>query len=358
MRVTLFGMDVAHQTGIGTYAKELRAGLTRQGARVSWVAFRKMELRLGGRGYGGNTALQLQRALRPLPRADVRHATDLYVLHRRCNAMTLHDLSWQQRPQDHVSHNLLWRRHEAQVRALPLVLTDAETVRLEVVAQLGLAESQVVGVHLAPDHSLFRPEPHDHRADPGAASWSLQAGPEASARRPSMPYALVAGELRSRKRSAEVLEAMLDPRLAGLHLVRVGPPIPDTPYGLQCKALIARLGGRFLDLGYQPRAALRELYARATALVYPSEYEGFGLPPLEAAACGTPSVLTDLPLFRETMGADGHFMHGLDALAVADALVEARDQPVPAARLVARAAGYTWDRCARETLAAYRSHVL
>ena len=109
--------------------------------------------------------------------------------------------------------------------------------------------------------------------------------------------------------------------------------------------------------GYLPQADLVKVVAGATALVVPSWYEGFGLPALEALACGTPVVASDLPALREVLGDQADLVPPGDPAALADALARALDDPGNERRRAARrtrAAGFTWENCAQATLSAYR----
>jgi glycosyltransferase involved in cell wall biosynthesis len=106
--------------------------------------------------------------------------------------------------------------------------------------------------------------------------------------------------------------------------------------------------------GYLPHDAVRAVVAHARLLVLPSRYEGFGLPPLEALAAGTPVVVSDLPVLREVLGGHATYAPPGDAGALAAAIGDALAAP-PTAReaRVAHAATYTWRRCAEATAAAY-----
>jgi glycosyltransferase involved in cell wall biosynthesis len=109
-------------------------------------------------------------------------------------------------------------------------------------------------------------------------------------------------------------------------------------------------------LGHVDEADLRLLFACATLFAYPSLYEGFGLPVLEAMACGAPVVTSDAPALREVAGDAAVVVDGLDPDAIAAGLEEAvsrREELVPLG--AARARDFTWDRAARETIAVYRS---
>jgi glycosyltransferase involved in cell wall biosynthesis len=135
-------------------------------------------------------------------------------------------------------------------------------------------------------------------------------------------------------------------------LVLVGPPgwgeAVDTA-GLPAEAV--------RSVGYLQQQDLVRVVTGAAVLVFPSWYEGFGLPALEALACGTPVVAADLPALREVLGDQAELVAPGDATALAGALTRVLDdpggEPARAARR-ARAAGFTWENCAQATLSAYR----
>jgi glycosyltransferase involved in cell wall biosynthesis len=109
--------------------------------------------------------------------------------------------------------------------------------------------------------------------------------------------------------------------------------------------------------GYLPQPDLARVVAGAAAVVVPSWYEGFGLPALEALACGTPVVAADLPALGEVLGNQAELVPPGDPAALAGALARVLDdpggEPARAARR-ARAAGFTWEACAQATLSAYQ----
>jgi glycosyltransferase involved in cell wall biosynthesis len=123
-------------------------------------------------------------------------------------------------------------------------------------------------------------------------------------------------------------------------------------------ALIAELGVQdsVKLTGWIPREDLLQLYARAQAFVYPSTFEGFGMPVLEAIAAGIPVACSDIPPLREVAGEAALFFDPLSEDAIAEALDRiVTDQELRtrlAAAGPARAGGFTWERAARETLAA------
>lgn len=110
--------------------------------------------------------------------------------------------------------------------------------------------------------------------------------------------------------------------------------------------------------GYVDDATLVEAYRGADVLVLPSRFEGFGFPVVEAMACGTPVVCSDIPVLREIAGPAAEFAAPDDPAGLAGAIVRVlTDLPRRAAMIAQgteRAAQFTWDRAARQTLALYR----
>jgi glycosyltransferase involved in cell wall biosynthesis len=120
----------------------------------------------------------------------------------------------------------------------------------------------------------------------------------------------------------------------------------------------AGLEGRVVFPGYVDDADLPALYSAATVFVYPSLYEGFGLPPLEAMACGTPVISSDAASLPEVVGDAALLVDPTDSTALAQALRAVLTQPSLQADLRGRgldqAALFSWERCAAQTLAVYR----
>jgi alpha-1,3-rhamnosyl/mannosyltransferase len=129
----------------------------------------------------------------------------------------------------------------------------------------------------------------------------------------------------------------------------------------QQKATELGLGEAVRFLGDVSEADLPALYNLATVFAFPSLYEGFGLPPLEAMACGTPVVCANTSSLPEVVGDAALLFDPLDvpalAAALAQALSDADLRTALHARGLARARLFSWERTARETLAVYRQAV-
>ena len=110
--------------------------------------------------------------------------------------------------------------------------------------------------------------------------------------------------------------------------------------------------------GYVPAEELPAWYNAAHALVYPSLYEGFGLPPLEAMACGTPVIASTASSLPEVVGEAGLLVDPLDVDALAAAMARVLTDPDLREHLrtagLDRARGFTWEGAARQTVDSYR----
>jgi glycosyltransferase involved in cell wall biosynthesis len=221
--------------------------------------------------------------------------------------LTIHDLSWEDRPQDFTRYERLWHRvarPRALARRARAVVCDAPAVAEEVTARWGVTARVV---------------------EPGVDVPLTTVGTAAR----SKPYILFVGALEPRKGLDVLSAAWARAALPETELVVVG----------EGRAEVAGA----VRLGHVSDAELHALYAGADAVVLPSHLEGFGLPPREAAAHGTPAIVSDIPTLR--LPGTLRFPPG-DAGALADAL---RRLPAERARLVAELAPpRAWADAARD----------
>ncbi len=122
-------------------------------------------------------------------------------------------------------------------------------------------------------------------------------------------------------------------------------------------AAIARLGlaGQVVQRDYVSDAELLQAYQRARLLVLPSSYEGFGLPVVEAMACGTPVICSNASSLPEVAGEAGVLVEAGDAAVLAEAILSVWENPPDAGLLQAQAARFSWRRAAEEILRVYES---
>lgn len=237
-------------------------------------------------------------------------------------------------------------------RSAALVLTDSEASRRDILAHLDLPPERVRVVYLAADRH-FRPDP-----EPNDAAVRARYGlPER--------YVLYLGGFDVRKNVATALATY---RWAGpvvgeeCPLVVAGRlPERDTPFAPDPRRQARSLGLRpewVRFIGWVAEEDKPALYRGAVAFLFPSRYEGFGLPPLEAMACGTPVVGSDAASLPEVVGDAGVLVDPDDAEGMAGALIQLVEDSAFHAELrrraLAQAARFSWERTARETLRAYR----
>jgi glycosyltransferase involved in cell wall biosynthesis len=237
-------------------------------------------------------------------------------------------------------------------RSATRVLTDSEFSRQDIIAHLSLAQDHVRAVYLAGgDNYTPTPAPSDTDV---RTRYSL---PER--------YVLYLGGFDVRKNVAALIDAYhcAAPSIGETHPLVIAGQLPanDTPFAPDPRRLAQEHGlderiVRFID--FPDDADKPALYRGATAFIFPSRYEGFGLPPLEALACGTPVVGSDTSSIPEIVGDGGLLLSPDDVEGMAQALVklvtDVEFRTELSRRALAQAARFSWEQTARETLAAYR----
>jgi glycosyltransferase involved in cell wall biosynthesis len=234
-------------------------------------------------------------------------------------------------------------------RIADAIITPSDTVARDVTKALRAPDDRVVSIHEAPGPQ-YRPVGTDAQRE--------------MRRKHQLPdrYVLSVGSLEPGKNRGRLIRAYSDATGTGddCPLIIVGQPAwqYEADYHLVRQL---HLDQRVRFLGYVPDDDLPAMYSAATAFAYPSLYEGFGLPVLEAMACGTPVLTSNTSATAEVAGdaallVDPWNEHAIQAslsrLLTDDALQDELRQ-----RGFKRAAQFSWDRTARETLAIYEAAV-
>jgi len=287
------------------------------------------------------TSSAARRILVDLPRA-VRGAGVLhtqYVVPPRWRAravVTVHDLSFVDVPRLGSHRDWLFLRTTVP----PSVRRAAITLTVSAFS----ADAIVARYHLHPDRVWVTPNGLDPRF-----------GPDGPAAERPRPYVLVVGAIQPRKDPVTALRAFAELERPDLDLVFVGPLRKG---GDAFHRATAELGLRdqVVHLGHVSEDELAALYRGARAQLFPTRYEGFGLPALEGLASGTPVVASDLPPVREIVGDAGILCRVGDVGAFAAGLRTVLADPGRyAAAGPTAAARFTWAAMAERTAAAYRT---
>ncbi len=327
-------------TGVQRFACEMTAAIGRLGKKPrllgpadallpdEWKAQGcRLETHARATGQGGEQFV--------LPRAAsgamlVNLANTAPLLRRR-QLLVIHDAGVFATPEAYTLRFRAWYRllHLGLARRGAAIATVSEFSRGEIERHLGVPRERVAVLGEGAEHIL-------------------RAGPA----RPPLPpgsYALAVGTPAAHKNLGvlEATAAML--RTRGLDLVATGGVASGVFGG-------ASWPGAVRPLGRVDDATLAALYRGAACLVFPSRYEGFGLPVIEAMACGCPVVAAAIPALREVCGEAALLVAPDDARGFSDAVAHLLDEPGRAAALreagLARAPGFTWRAAAERLLGA------
>ena len=270
----------------------------------------------------------------------------LPLLHPQNSVVTVHDLGYHYYPEAHTLSQNLYLRWSTRfnARSSMRAVADSEATRRDLVRLYGIDPEKLVVVYPGRDESLA----------PVTDPLALQAVRERYGI--SGPYFLHVGTLHPRKNLVRLVQAMslagsdLDPSLQLVLAGKKGWLYDDVLSEVRRRGLSERV----LLTGYLPGADLPAMMSGALAYVFPSLYEGFGFPALEAMACGTPVVCSSASSLPEVVGDAALLFDPLDVEELAAALVRIATDARLRDDLVGRGFGqmqrFSWARCAREVM--------
>jgi alpha-1,3-rhamnosyl/mannosyltransferase len=266
------------------------------------------------------------------------------------SVVTFHDASWVRHPATHPAGRLdtISRYLQGCLDAASAILTDSEFVKNELIELFGVPPGKIFPVLLGVSPAFY--PRHPQACHEFLTKQELHFG----------SYILSVGTLEPRKNIPALIDAysLLSPELQRrFPLVLVGMQgwLTST-LETRMKPFVER--GVIKPLGYVHDAAMPLIYSGAAAFVFPSLYEGFGLPVLEAMRCGVPVISSSTSSLPEVVGDAGVLVSPLDVEALSGSLRQILEDRVFAADLsrkgIVRAAGFSWEKTAAETIDVYR----
>lgn len=304
-----------------------------------------------------------------MSREVLRHKMDVFffpavysyfpIFNRTKIVLTLHDVIADHHPElifPNGRSKFFWKlKQNVAIRQADLVATVSEYSKKELVDYFGLPETRLRVISEAA-RPVFKVLPTNNGFVSTLARHGLVPGGE---------FLLYVGGISPHKNLVRLIEAfeMLD--IGGTQLVLVGDYKDDPFFSAypQLKSQVDELGlnGRVIFTGYIPDEELAYLYNAAALLVFPSLEEGFGLPAIEAMACGTPVAASRTGSLPEILGPVGRFFDPMNVDDIARVIGETlADKPLlkkMRADGLRRAEGFRWKRAAEETLAIFEELV-
>lgn len=351
------------KSGVGYYTENLLSSVMGVAPEHNYILFSNKDMRATWKPLGSEVIYDrhlfrvrtawmqamLPRALREV-RPDVCHFTNyLAPLASSCPyVVTIHDMTLYVTPRCHSFKKLALDRtlipHVA--RRADAIIAVSNSARDDIMRYLHVPREKikVIPEGISP---AFHPITDRAKLDSVRADYGLTA-----------PYFLYVGTIEPRKNLVRLIRAfeMLKQRGLPHKLAIVGQQ------GWRCEPIFAEVERLNLKkdvvfTGYAPSEDLPSLYSAAEAMAFPSLYEGFGLPVVEAMACGAPVVTSDTSSLAEVADGAALLVNPHSTGQIANALYRIHNDPALRAELRAlglqRAAQFTWERAARATLDVY-----
>jgi glycosyltransferase involved in cell wall biosynthesis len=268
---------------------------------------------------------------------------------RGATVVTVYDLSFFYYPETHPKERVKFyeKYFFPRLGKVSHFVTISESVKKEMVKDLGIPENKITVTPLGVDAQFTPVSPE--KISSVISKYGLVSG----------GYIISVGTKEPRKNLLRLLGAygmMPEPLRRRFPLAIVGGAgwLLDE-WG---KMLAQRgLAGQVRTLGYVPQEDLPVLYSGASLMAYPSLYEGFGLPPLEAMGCGCPVLTSNVSSLPEVVGDAAVTVNPLDEVSLSNAMKDILQDSAARERMkiqgIQRAKLFSWDRCAKLTLEAY-----
>ncbi len=270
----------------------------------------------------------------------------LPVVHPHRSVVTVHDLGYLYYPE---AHRLLDRVYldlstRYNARAATHLIADSSATKRDLIERYGIESDKITVVYPGYDSTVFQPVRDEEAIEAVKARYDIAGD-----------YILFVGTLQPRKNLIRLMEAFsnIQPPISNIQLVIAGKK------GWLYREIfqqVEKLGleGKVVFTGYVPEGDLPALLSGARLFAFPSLYEGFGLPVLEAMACGTPVVCSNVSSLPEVAGDAALLVDPLDVEGLTMAMEHILGDESLRAELIERGfeqvRKFSWERCARETL--------
>ncbi len=355
--------------GIGRYTRELVTALAQQdtqtdyrlfvaghnqrslpeppGSNFTWKPARQSTRWFARTWHRLQVPLRIEQWTGPV---NLLHATDFTLpptsRHTR-TILTVHDLSFERAP-DTATPELrayLSKVVPRSVEKAHLILADSESTRQDLIALYDVPFQKIQVLYSGVDDRFY---PVQDKEALKAVREQYKIG--------NQPFILSVGTIQPRKNYGRLLEAFHRMDRKDMKLVIAGAKgWLDDPLYKQVKKL--KLENRVQFIGFVTDEHLPALYSAASVFAFPSLYEGFGLPPLEAMACGVPVVVSNTSSLPEVVGDAAELVDPYDVDQLADAITRVLDSDTLRHRLInqgqMRAQGFSWRTAARQLLQYY-----
>jgi glycosyltransferase involved in cell wall biosynthesis len=283
------------------------------------------------------------------------------LLMRKPYVVTIHDMSsLLYQPSHSWRANLRHYRFRRGLLRADRVIAVSTATRRDVENIMGVPPERMRLVYSAPSPAFFEPRPDTAAEEEGSEQHRILERYQIS-----YPFLLYAGAIRPQKNIPRLVEAFAIARAAltdhpqyhDLRLIIIGDEISRYPSVRQA-VMQSRVEDSVRFLGFVPFDTMRVFYAAATAFVFPSLYEGFGLPPLEAMASGTAVITSSTSSLPEVVGSAAFLVNPENVFDIARGIKEVllnsalREQLIEQGRT--QAAKYSWKNTAQQVLEIYR----